>query len=110
MNIRDAQKLTWDNKLAKGFNTTDVPLEFALTHAELSEAFEAYRKNPDELGAELADTLIFLLSLAEMNGIDLASAVEAKMAKNATRTYRRLRNGVLVKTSEPLPPEQWPQH
>jgi hypothetical protein len=45
-----------------------------------------------------------------MNGIDLASAVEAKIAKNATRTYRRLRNGVLIKTSEPLSPEQWPQH
>jgi hypothetical protein len=45
-----------------------------------------------------------------MNGIDLASAVEAKIAKNATRTYRRLRNGVLVKTGEPLPPEQCPQH
>jgi len=26
MQIRSAQKLTWENKVAKGFNTTDVPL------------------------------------------------------------------------------------
>lgn len=64
MQIRDAQKLAWDNKLAKGFNTTDVPLEFAFAHAELSEAFEAYRKHPDQLGSELADTFLFLASIA----------------------------------------------
>jgi hypothetical protein len=28
VDIRSAQKLAWENKLAKGFNTTDVPLEF----------------------------------------------------------------------------------
>lgn len=37
MDIRDAQQLAWANKLAKGFNTTDVPLEFCLLQEELSE-------------------------------------------------------------------------
>lgn len=106
MQLRDIQKLTWDNKVAKGFNTTDLPLEFALAHAELSEAFEAARKNPDHLGEELADTLLFLVSIAEMRGIDLDSAVEAKLAKNTARTYRRTDNGVLVKTDETLAAER----
>ena len=30
MDIRSGQKLAWENKVAKGFNTTDVPLEFCL--------------------------------------------------------------------------------
>jgi NTP pyrophosphatase (non-canonical NTP hydrolase) len=96
--IRAAQKLVWENKLAKDFNTTDVSLEFALTHAEVSEAFEAYRKNPNHLGEELADVLLYVASIAEMTGIDLDTAVEAKIAKNARRAYRRNSKGVLVKT------------
>ncbi|WP_433432280.1 MazG-like family protein [Nonomuraea sp. CA-141351] len=100
MHLRDVQKRAWENKLAKGFNTTDMPLEFALAHGELSEAFEAARKHPETLGEELADVLIFLTSIAEMSGIDLDSAVEAKMVKNATRRYERGANGTLIKVSE----------
>jgi NTP pyrophosphatase (non-canonical NTP hydrolase) len=43
---------------------------------------------------------IYLLSLAEMIGVDLQEEVEAKMAKNVTRTYQRLPNGVLAKISD----------
>lgn len=106
MQLRDIQKLAWENKVSKGFNTTDLPLEFALAHAELSEAFEAARKNPAHLGEELADTLLFVASIAEMRGIDLDGAVEAKIAKNAARTYRRNEDGVLVKTDQTLAAEQ----
>jgi hypothetical protein len=34
-----------------------------------------------------------------MTGIDLQSALEAKMAKNVSRVYRRLPNGTLVEDS-----------
>jgi hypothetical protein len=30
MQIRSAQKLVWENKVAKGFNTTDVPLRVSV--------------------------------------------------------------------------------
>jgi NTP pyrophosphatase (non-canonical NTP hydrolase) len=106
MQLREIQKLVWENKVTKGFNTTDVPLEFALAHAELSEAFEAARKNPDHLGEELADTLLLLVSIAEMQGIDLDAAVEAKLAKDAARSYRRNQSGVLVKADETIAAEQ----
>ena len=53
MDIRSAQKLVWENKIAKGFNTTDVPLEFCLLQGEVAEAFDAWRKGPEDLGEEL---------------------------------------------------------
>jgi NTP pyrophosphatase (non-canonical NTP hydrolase) len=95
--IRSAQQRAWGNKTAKGFNTTDVPMEFCLLHGEISEAFDAWRKGRPGVGEELADTAIYLLALAEMLGIDLQDEIEAKMTKNASRVCRRLPNGVLVK-------------
>jgi hypothetical protein len=44
VDIRSGQRLTWENKTAKGFNTTDVPLEFCLLQGEVAEAFDAWRK------------------------------------------------------------------
>jgi NTP pyrophosphatase (non-canonical NTP hydrolase) len=85
--LRAIQAAAWKNKLDKGFNTTDVPLEFCYLSAEVAEAFDAWRKGRSDLGEELADVGLFLVSLAEMNGIDLQTAVEAKLAKNAGRTY-----------------------
>jgi len=87
------------NKVAKGFNTTDVPLEFCLLQGEMAEAFDAWRKGCEDLGEELADVAIYLLSLAEMTGIDLQDEIEAKMAKNAARVYQPLPNGVLAKSN-----------
>jgi hypothetical protein len=97
VDIRDGQKLAWENKLAKGFNTTDVPLEFCLLQGEVAEAFDAWRKGRSSVGEELADVALFLFSLAEMTSVDLQAEVEAKIAKNALRAYSRLPNGTLVK-------------
>lgn len=97
MNIRWAQKRAWKNKLVKGFNTTDVPLEFCLLNSEVAEAFDAWRRGRKDVAEELADIAIFLLGLAEMVGTDLQEAVEAKLAVNEARVYRPLPNGVLVK-------------
>jgi len=44
MDIRSGQKLAWENKVAKGFNTTNVPMEFCLLQGEIAEAFDAWRK------------------------------------------------------------------
>jgi NTP pyrophosphatase (non-canonical NTP hydrolase) len=87
--IQDLQRRTWKNKLAKKFNTTNVEREFNYTYAELAEAYEVYRKGgaAKELGYELADTVIFIMSLAEMTGIDLETAIQEKMTINENRTY-----------------------
>ncbi len=97
MDIRSGQRLAWENKTAKGFNTTDVPLELCLLQGEVAEAFDAWRTGRENLGEELADIAIYLFGLAQMTGVDLQGEVEAKLAKNAARGYRQLSNGTLVK-------------
>jgi hypothetical protein len=62
-------------------------------------AFDAWRKGREDLGEELADVAIYLLSLVEMTGIDLQDEIDAKMAKNGARVYQRLPNGVLAKSN-----------
>ena len=75
MDIRSAQKRVWANKVAVGFNTTDVPLEFCLLQGEFAEAFDAYRKGREDIGEELADLAIYLLGLTEMASIDLQATI-----------------------------------
>ena len=92
-----AQRRAWANKLAKGFNTTDVPMEFGLLVEEIGEAFSKWRKGEPGVGEELADVAIFLLGLAAMLDVDLDAEVEAKLAVNEARAYVRLPNGTRVK-------------
>jgi NTP pyrophosphatase (non-canonical NTP hydrolase) len=98
--IQSAQKLAWENKQAKGFNTTDVALEFGLLTAEVGEAFTAWRKNPPDLGEELADVFLYLTAIAQMNGLDLDHEVARKIEKNARRTYTPNTQGVPIRTSD----------
>ncbi|PCG88022.1 hypothetical protein CIB93_00965 [Streptomyces sp. WZ.A104] len=100
MRIEDAQKLAWENKLVKGFNTSDTALEFGLLTAEVGEAFTAWRKGEAGLGEELADVFLYLAGLSEMNGVDLASEVARKIEKNSGRTYEPNDHGALVRTSD----------
>lgn len=103
MEISHAQKLAWDNKIAKGFNTTDVGLEFGLLTAEVGEAFTAWRKHLPDLGEELADIVLYAMALSQMTGINLDTEVERKIAKNRARVYARDAHGVPVRIAEPVP-------
>lgn len=96
LNLTKLQQEIFENKVAKGFNTTDVPLEFGLTYGELAEAFDAYRKKLPDLGEELADVAIYLLGLSEMLHINLADEVIKKVEKNKKREYEKI-NGVNVR-------------
>ena len=100
VDIRAGQRLAWENKKAKGFNTTDLPLEFCLLQDEVSEAFDAWHEGREDAGEELADVAIYLFGLAEMTGVDLQREVEAKLAKNTDRSYRPPSNVVLVKKDD----------
>ncbi|MCL6299343.1 MazG nucleotide pyrophosphohydrolase domain-containing protein [Streptomyces kronopolitis] len=99
MDISYAQKLAWENKLMKKFNTRDVALEFGLLTAEVGEAFTAWRKGLPDLGEELADVFLYLTAVAEMNGLDLDSEVTRKIEKNERRTYERNEHGAQIRTS-----------
>jgi NTP pyrophosphatase (non-canonical NTP hydrolase) len=93
IDLKKLQGEVWDNKLAQGFNVTDIPLEFSYTYGELAEAFEAYRKKKPDVGEELADVVIYILALSQMLGVDLEAELTAKIAKNARRKYEHV-NGV----------------
>jgi NTP pyrophosphatase (non-canonical NTP hydrolase) len=97
VDIRQAQQEVWANKVAKGFNTTDVPKEFMLMVEEAGEAFSAWRKEKPDFGERLADVAAFLFGVAEMTGVDLDREIEAKMQKVREREYEPLPNGTLVK-------------
>lgn len=100
MDIAEAQKLAWENKINKGFNTKDVALEFGLLTAEVGEAFTAWRKGTDDRGEELADVFLYLVALAEMQGVSLDQEVARKIEKNTRRVYAPGENGTLVRVEE----------
>lgn len=98
MDLRAIQKAVYDNKVNKGFNVTDINKEFCLLYGEVAEAYEAWRKKED-VGEELADIAIYLLGLAEILNIDLASEIEKKVGINQEREYKVI-DGVLTRVSE----------
>ena len=75
----------------------------ALITSEASEALEAHREGhaptetwyggtdgtkPEGVPSELADIIIRTLDMAQIYGIDLAAALQEKMAYNESREYR----------------------
>lgn len=99
MELKQMQKDIWQNKLDKGFNTTDVNKEFCLLYGEVAESYDAFLKKKDDLGEELADVAIFLMSISEMLGYDLEEEIVKKAAKNKRRIYKTV-NGVKIKVTE----------
>ena len=96
MDMKELQEKILENKINKGFNTTDINLEFCLMYGEVAEAFDAFRKNKDDLGEELADIAIYLLGLSEILEIDLEEEILNKVNKNEKRVYKNI-DGVNVR-------------
>ena len=87
IDLKELQKEVMRNKLEKGFNTTDVAIEFCRAHEELSEAYSKYSKNQDGVAEEFADVAIFLLGMCEILGFDLEKELVEKIEKNKNRKY-----------------------
>ena len=99
MNLTKVQKDIWENKINKGFNTTDANKEFCLLYGEVAEAYDAWRKKKGDLGEELADVAIYLMGLSEMLGFNLEEEIEHKVDKNKKRVYKNI-DGVNVRISD----------
>ena len=87
IDLPQLQKQIYQNKIDKGFNTTDIFKEFCLLYGEVSEACDAYNKKNDNIGEELADIAIYLLGLSEILGLNLEDEIIRKVAINKERTY-----------------------
>lgn len=98
MGLKELQKKIYQNKVNKGFNTTDIPKEFCLLYGEVGEAYEAYRKKKPDLNEELADIAIYLLGISEILGFDLEKEIENKVKINEKRVYKTI-DGVNVRVS-----------
>ena len=96
VDFRKLQKDVYQNKVDKGFNTTDVNKEFCLKYAEIAEAYDSWLKKKDDVGEELADVVIFTMGLSEILGVDLESEIINKINKNSKRVYKTV-DGVLMK-------------
>jgi len=95
-----------------GFNRNNIPLIMMLIHSEISEAFEAFRKDKfaciaeykhgkatnfeedfkthikDTFEDEIADSIIRLLDLCGFMDIDIEFHINEKMKFNETRGYK----------------------
>jgi NTP pyrophosphatase (non-canonical NTP hydrolase) len=87
VDLKELQKEVMRNKLEKGFNTSDMALEFCRAHEELSEAFSKYNKGQDGVAEEFADVAIFLLGMCESLGYDLEKELVRKIEINKNRKY-----------------------
>ena len=99
MNLKEMQKEILQNKINKGFNTTDINKEFCLLYGEVGEAYDAYRKGKDDLGEELADIAIYLLGISEILGKDLEEEIINKIEINKNRKYKNV-NGTMIKIKD----------
>ncbi len=99
IDLNKLQKEVYQNKVNKGFNVTDINVEFCLTYGELAEAYDAWIKKKDDLGEELADVTIYLLGLSEILGINLEEEVQKKVYKNSKREYKVI-NGVNTRVKD----------
>ena len=94
VDLKALQKAVYDNKVAHGWNVTDMCREFCQMETEVSEAFQAYFDEPREhFAEELADVMIYLLGMAEIAGVDLEEALLKKIEKNRHRRYRQRADG-----------------
>jgi NTP pyrophosphatase (non-canonical NTP hydrolase) len=83
------------NIFAKGFGTSaqeiNVHEKIALIHSEVTEAYEAYRRNnhngSDGFATELGDIIQRVLHLAGSLDIDIEDAIIQKLKTNENRKW-----------------------
>ena len=94
------QSLAEECRIRTRFGKALVAEKLVLIHSEISEAMEAARKNlkddklPHRSGVEveLADAVIRILDLAGALNLDLAGAIQEKLAFNKTREDHQIEN------------------
>ena len=103
MDFKKVMDEVYANKIAKGFNVTDIQFELLRLNEEVAELSEAIwkKKSSDEIGAEVADVMLYLLSVAYMADVpDVEVAVYKKLIENSKRKYQKDENGILIRVDD----------
>ena len=97
MALQDIQKEIFKNKLARGFNTTDVGKEIILMTEELGELARAYKhsnkgqaseiNNKEEIIDAIGDLMVYCFGLCEMLGINSEDILNKIIENNKNRTH-----------------------
>ena len=97
--IAEVQKYIKDMKKARKFDGVTIEREMMLFLEEIGELAKAIRKSTKgrldiskeydtSVGEELADCFIYLLSIANMNNVDLFKAFKEKETINCNRVWK----------------------
>jgi NTP pyrophosphatase (non-canonical NTP hydrolase) len=108
VDLKELQKEVMRNKKEKGFNMTNIALEFCRAHEELSEAFKKHNTNLPGVAEEFADVVIFILGMCETMGFDLEKELTKKIETNKNRKYTKTKspegNDVFIRVKTPQDP------
>lgn len=89
--MRDfVQSKGWtDDNSAKPQSHRNLAISLVLEASEVLEHFQWGEEcaDPEALAEELADVMLYLLQLADINGVDLGEEVMKKLAKNRNRDW-----------------------
>lgn len=99
--VVEIQKYIKDMKKDRNFDGVTIEREMMLFLEEIGELAKAIRKNThghldtakvynDNIEEELADCFIYLLSIANMNNVDIFKAFKDKERKNCKRTWKEV--------------------
>lgn len=97
--IAEVQEYIKDMKKSRKFDGVSIEREMMLFLEELGELAKAIRKNTNgcldvakeynnNVAEELADCFIYLLSIANMNKVDIFKAFKEKEIKNCDRIWK----------------------
>lgn len=97
MDLKDLQQKVLDQAKEKNWGTKPEEVIFAeklaLTHQELSEALDAYRKGKMSgdhgVAEELADTVMRVMHLAGVYDVDLEKEILQKLEANNSRDWSK---------------------
>ena len=107
--IARIRKFRDDREWKKFHNPKDLAVSISIEAAELLELFQwkageesaAYAAaNRERVSEEIADVAIYLIELADITGIDLAQAIDAKLEKNAKKYPIDKSRGVSTKYTD----------
>jgi NTP pyrophosphatase (non-canonical NTP hydrolase) len=97
IDLAKLQREVYRNKVARGFNVSDVGKEIVLMVEELGELAHAYKnsdKQPapnishkDEMVDAVGDLMVYCLGLCEMLKVDAGEVLTAIIEQNRTRTH-----------------------